>query len=70
MITSKDFGKRLRDMTVDTATTIGGFALAAAVGGASTFLAGGVTKEAVIAGAIVAGGGWFINRGNTSKAIK
>lgn len=60
------FPKVIRQTTIDTATTVCGFIVAAAVGGASTFLTGGVTKEAVIAGAIVAGGGWFMNKGNTS----
>jgi len=56
--------KRFGKITKDTAYTIGGFIVAAAVGGASTFLAGGVTKGSVIAGAVVAGGGWFLKRGD------
>jgi len=56
--------KVIRQTTIDTATTVGGFIVAAAVGGASAYLTGQVTKEGVLASAIVAGGGWFLNRGN------
>lgn len=52
-------------ITHDTLSTVLGMILAAMVGGASAYLAGQVTKESVLAAAIVAGGGWYLKRGDT-----
>ena len=51
-------------ITHDTLSTVLGMILAAMVGGASAYLAGQVTKESVLAAAIVAGGGWYLKRGD------
>lgn len=70
--------KSLKNMTKDTLSTlvgcVAGVLSGAATGAATTYLQGGVTKEALIAGAVVGAApvvaGYLHNLGNTEKAFK
>lgn len=59
--------KAVGQMTVDAAHTLGGVLVAGAVGASAAYLQGTVTKEGMIAAAIIAIGGYYAKRGDKTK---